>query len=136
MTEWDQVLQATDGAVAASEDDELLVVTSATGPVLAIELAQEWFGEDDDRSALRLVVDGIDRGVLRRTAAYALVGSSDRGTLGAGDHATLPGHSVEYVVLRLHCPHEGCQVSGLALSYDPDDPPTCSVHHVALLVAA
>jgi hypothetical protein len=134
MTEWDEVLDLADESVAASEEDEVLVVTSATETGAVIDYLQDWFGSDDDRSALRLLLDGADRGVLHRADAYALVSSSDRGALGAGDHGTLPGATVDYILLRLHCPEPGCQVHATALSYDPDDPPQCSVHHVGMRV--
>lgn len=134
MTDWDEVLVLADDAVPPTAADEVLVITSANEPDAVVDYLQGWFGDDEARSGLRLLFDGTDRGVLHRATAYDLVSISDRGTLGAGGHATLPGHSVEYVPLSLHCPEPGCQVHATALSYDPDDPPRCAVHQVDLRV--
>jgi|tagenome__1003787_1003787.scaffolds.fasta_scaffold19736011_2 hypothetical protein len=136
MTEWDEVLGLADNAVPPTEADEVLVVTSAIEPDAVVGYLQDWFGDDEGRTGLRLLLDGTDRGVLHRTGAYDLVEVFDRGTLGAGGHATLPGHSVEYVLLSFHCPEPGCQVHATALSYDPDDPPRCAVHQVDLRLDA
>ncbi|SDL94039.1 hypothetical protein [Nonomuraea jiangxiensis] len=134
MTGWDDVLELTDPDRPATTEDDLLVVASSTRAEAVIGLVQDWFGGDDARMALRLVLDGVDRGVLRRSAAYSLARTSDRGGLGSGDHAMLPGHSTEYIPLRLSCPAPGCRVRAAAVSYDPYDPPQCGVHHVALRV--
>jgi len=136
MTGWDDVLGLTDQSIPVTDHDELFVVASVTERTAVIDYVQDWFGGDDGRSALRLVVDGADCGVLHRSDAYALVSPSDRGGLGAGDHSTLPGYSVAYELLTLRCPQPGCRVRGVAVSYDADDPPACSLHHMPMRIDA
>jgi hypothetical protein len=133
MSNWDQILDTVDKAQPET-GHEMLVVSSADHPARVTALVQEWFGRDDSHTALRLVLDGKDRGILRRADAYKLAMSFDRGSLGGGDYASLPGYSVDYALLRLRCPTPGCDVTANAVSYDRDDPPLCSVHHVGLAV--
>ncbi|HEY8092141.1 MAG TPA: hypothetical protein VID93_00095, partial [Acidimicrobiales bacterium] len=94
MTGWDDVLGMADQSVPATDHDQVFAVPSVIESAAVIDYVQDWFGGDDGRSALRLVVDGSDCGVLHRSDAYALVPTSDRGGLGAGDHGSLPGYSV------------------------------------------
>ena len=135
MTGWDEVLGLADQSVPATDHDDVLLVAGAIDHTAVIRYVQDWFGGDNDRSALRLVVDGADRGVLRRSAAYAFAKPTNRGGgggLGAGDGASVPGRSVGYQALRLHCPQPGCHVRELAPSYDEDDPVRCSLHGVPM----
>jgi hypothetical protein len=134
MTGWDDVLGLADQSVPATDHDQVFAVPSAIESAAVIDYVQDWFGGDDGRSALRLVVDGSDCGVLHRSDAYALVPTSDRGGLGAGDHGSLPGYSVAYELLSLRCPQPGCHVRAVAVSYDVDDPPRCSLHDVPMQI--
>jgi len=132
MTGWDEVLGVVDATEPVTTQDEVLVVTSATDPARIAGYVQDWFGDDDDREALRLILDGDDRGVVRRVGAYALAKSFDRGTFGTGDYATQAGVA-DYTMFTLTCPAPGCTVHGRAITY-PKPPPTCGVHHVALVI--
>jgi hypothetical protein len=130
---WDEVLGLVDSAEPVTTNDEMLVVASATDPGHIIADLQDWFGGGEDRQTVRLVLDGDDRGVVRRADAYQLARSSDRGPLGGGDYATLPGVA-KYDMFQLSCPVPGCHVHGRAITY-PKPPPSCGVHHVALVIA-
>lgn len=130
--EWSDVLSIVNPEVPATTEDDVLVVTSATDTGAVVGYIQDWFGRADDRAALRLVMDGVDRGVITRASIYDLTLTSDRGGLGAGDYSTVPGHSVAYVPLLLVCPVPECHVRAAAVSYDPDEPPQCGVHGIAL----
>jgi hypothetical protein len=134
MTGWDDMLGLADHSVPATDHDEVLLVASEIQDTVVIDYVKDWFGDDDGRSALRLVVDGADCGVLHRSDAYALVNTSDRGGLGAGDHGSVPGYSVAYELLSLRCPQPGCHVRKVDVSYDEDDPPRCSLHDVPMQI--
>jgi hypothetical protein len=128
MTSWDELLGLADPSASVTRHDELLVASSAADPRAVADHIVERFGTDDSLGELRLVVDGVDRGVLHRPDAYGLTASVGRGGPGAGDHGTLPGYSTQYVLLRLRCRTAGCAVHATVLSFDEDDAPRCPVH--------
>jgi hypothetical protein len=119
--------------IGPSSRDEVLIVPSAQEPTVVADYVQDWFDADRRRSALRLIVDGADRGVLGRGAAYELVESLNRGGIGAGDHASLAGYSVGFTPMTLCCPIGGCQVRAAVVSYDADEPPHCPLHQASTL---
>jgi hypothetical protein len=115
--------------------DEYLVSLSSSAQAEMIRAyVIDWFGADNDRQALRLVVDGTDYGVLSRVSARVLATTSDRGGYGSGDYFLTPGSSPDYKTLVLTCPYAGCQVRGAALFYDEDHPPRCPIHDEPLSV--
>ncbi len=132
MTSWEQIRESTDNGVPAAARDEVLVVPSSVDATVVVGYLQEWFGRDDARAQVRIVVDDVDEGVLRRESLYELSASRDRGGLGSGDYANTPGSSTAYVPLHLVCSTAGCQVRVTAVSFDPDDPPSCPLHHTPL----
>ena len=134
MNGWEDVLGLVDTTEAVTTTDEVLVAASSMDPGRLVADLTESFGSNDDLSVIRLIVDGDDRGVVGRLDAYQLAKSLGRGSFGGGDYATVPG-AADYTLFRLTCPTPGCRVHGRALEY-PKPPPTCGVHHVALLVEA
>lgn len=132
MTDWQQIRDLTDSSVPAAAQDEVLVVPSRVDPTVVVGHLQDWFGQDDARGQVRLVVDDVDEGVLRRESLYKLSPSEDRGGLGSGDYANVPGDSTAYVPLHLVCSTPGCQVRVTAVSFNPDHPPSCPLHHTPL----
>jgi hypothetical protein len=132
MTPLEDLLAHTDTSVPPAASDHVLALTSGDDVADVANCLFDWFGDDPTVTGLRLLVDGADRGVLSRATGLSLDISSLRAGLGSGGYATLPGHAVGYVRLRLVCPVDGCTVSGRALSYDEDDPPLCPVHGVGL----
>jgi hypothetical protein len=83
-----------------------------------------YFGEDDERQGVRLVVAGRAAGYLHRSDLYAFVGSIRRG-YGSSDVFFPPGPTRP--VLRTAC----CPVDGvefMVTRFDPDHPPTCPDH--------
>jgi hypothetical protein len=132
MTGWKQIRDLTDSSVPVAARDEVLVVPSSVDPTVVVGYLQDWFGQDDARHQMRIVVDDVDQGVLRRESLYELSASGDRGGLGSGDYSSLAGISTAYVPLHLVCSTLGCLVRIRAVSFDPDDPPSCPLHHTPL----
>ncbi len=132
MTSWEQIRESTDNGVPAAARDEVLVVPSSVDATVVVGYLQEWFGRDDARAQVRIVVDDVDEGVLRRESLYDLSASGDRGGLGSGDYSSLPGISTAYVPLHLVCSTAGCQMRFTVVSFDPDYPPSCPLHHTPL----
>lgn len=133
MSELDALLSHAEPS-SAKPGEHLVSLSSSTRAEVVRAYVIDWFGADDDRDALRLVVDGADRGVLSRASAYMLAATDDRGGFGSGDYLSMPGTSTGYKTLVLVCPHAGCQVQGAALSYDEDHPPRCPIHDEPLSV--
>jgi hypothetical protein len=134
MTDWEDLVGLADPSPPPGPTEEVLVASSADAVGQVAEYVQAWFGADDDRRSLRLVLDGSDRGVLYRSTVYSLAVPKTRGTFGQGDYAAVPGHAVDFHPLRLACPAEGCHVRAAVVSYDADDPPLCPLHHVQLRI--
>lgn len=87
-----------------------------------------YFGEDDGRTAVRLVVAGSVAGYLERSDLYSFAGSLERGW-GVSDAFFTMGES------RIHFRTARCRVDGsefMISRFDPDDPPTCPDHDEAL----
>ena len=119
----------------AKAGEHLVSLSQSTRPEMVRAYVIDWFGADEDRDTLRLVVDGADRGILSRASAYALATTGDRG-YGSGDYWSVPGTSTGYKTLVLACPHPGCRVNGAALFYDEDHPPRCPIHNEPLSIIA
>jgi hypothetical protein len=110
----------------------------------AVDALMAYFGEDRSRTEVRLVVGAKEVGYLPREALYERAIVIDRGfgspnlsgaPFGGSAHANVPGVTTGGGVLTLHCPVPGCPVGPvLAMSYDEDYPPHCSVHSDAALV--
>jgi len=106
-------------------------------PVLAVEAAaqggtlgalQRYFGEDDGRQGVTLVVDGERVGHVSRGDAIGPLAEATRGSYGSSSGMALPGHA-QYRLLRLRCPIPGCPTPEiLVMNYDEDDPPRCPTH--------
>src|SRR5687768_1798631 len=80
-----------------------------------------YFGEDDERQGVRLVVSGRTAGYLHRSDLYRFVGSIRRG-YGSSDVFFAPGPT-RPVLRTASCPVDG--VEFMVARFDPDDPPTC-----------
>lgn len=83
-----------------------------------------YFGEDDERQGVRLVVGGRVAGYLHRSDLYAFVGSTRRG-YGSSDVFFAPGPT-RPLLRTASCPVDG--VEFMVARFDPDDPPTCPDH--------
>jgi hypothetical protein len=114
----------------------------------ALDALMAYFGEDRSRAAVRLVVGAEEVGYVPREALYERAIVIDRG-FGGGAGASLPGApfggSAHAGVpgsptgggglLALHCPVPGCPAPPvLAMRYDEDYPPHCTVHPDTALV--
>lgn len=136
MNDWSRLTKLAQPGVETTTSDQLLVVGGDTEVSAVIDYVTEWFGEDDGRSQLRLIIDGTDHGALARDDAFALALPADRGVWGTGDYGTLPGPTVQWQVITFHCTEPGCAVRAQALMYDPDDLPRCSVHDIPMTLDA
>jgi hypothetical protein len=86
----------------------------------------QYFGEADERKAIRLTADGEEMGYLRRADLYGYEKSTLKG-IGIGDYSTIPG-TPDFRMLRLRCPVAGCPYRPLVMVFDEDNPPQCEVH--------
>jgi hypothetical protein len=121
-------------ATVAGEPTVALSASEGQGAVVAL---LKYFGEDDARGGVTLVIEGERVGHLRRADALRLVADATRGGVSPGYGSSagmnLPGHG-QYRLLRLRCPVPGCPAEDqLRMSYDEDDPPHCSIHREAVL---
>lgn len=91
-----------------------------------LDALTEYFGEDDSRRRVRLVVGEREVGYLKRTALYAFAATSVK-SIGAGDYGTLPGEP-DFRLIRLRCPRDGCARHLLVTYFDEDAPPRCVDH--------
>ncbi len=86
----------------------------------------KYFGESDEREAIRLYVDGKYVGFLPRINLYGFVGTTYKGVDTSG-YAVLPG-SPNFHCIELQCPVGGCQFKMFVMHLDEDDLPMCPVH--------
>ncbi len=126
-------------ALARTETPEApapTVVLDESDAVVAIPALLRYFGDDDGRAGVGLVIEGEPAGYLERGDALSLVHDTTRGTVGGWGSSAgsgLPGHP-QYELLHARCPVPGCPIADqLLMTYDEDDPPRCSVHPDAVL---
>jgi hypothetical protein len=91
-----------------------------------VDVLTQYFGEDDSRAAIRLVVGGEELGYVHREDLYALASASQKG-IGSSDYAALPGRA-NYRLIGLRCPVVGCTHRLMVTTFDEEDPPKCTVH--------
>ena len=91
----------------------------------------EYFGADDARQAVGLVVAGDPVGYLDRADLLDLIEVSAR-AIGAGEGALLPG-APDLHFLLIRCPVAGCTEQRLVMLFDEDAAPACPVHRGARL---
>lgn len=110
----------------AGSIDAKLEVHPSTHVGSLVDLLTQYFGEDDTRDAIKLVIGGDEIGFLHREDLYAMASSSQKG-IGASDYGALPGMP-NYRLIRLRCPVPGCPHRLLVTIFDEEDPPKCSIH--------
>jgi hypothetical protein len=93
-----------------------------------------FFGESDDREAVRLVVAGNEIGYVERDQLLSQMEQRHRGTgFGASAGFRVPGIE-PYPTIRLHCPVPDCVMNPiLAKTFDPEYPPHCPEHQEQVL---
>jgi len=107
---------------------EPVLALTASADSGALPALQRYFGEDDGRTGITLVIDGQYVGHVARADAIGPLGQATRGGYGSSAGMTLPGHA-QYQLLRLRCPVAGCPTPEmLAMTFDEDDPPRCWTH--------
>ena len=125
MADLDELLAR---AAAGSPDPGRPVPTVVVGAEDVVRTLVQYFGEDDERQAVRLVVDGTAAGYLRRADLYAYVGSVTRG-FGSSDAYFAPGPT-RPVLRAARCPVDG---AGFRVArFRADKPPSCPDHGAAL----
>jgi len=109
--------------VVGNADFTLMLDSNAVVEEVIIGLSA-YFGEDNERQAIRLIVQGKEIGYLTRTGLYEFIELAERG-IGDADNALLPGRPA-YRLIELHCPFQGCESRMLVTSVD--NLPACPVH--------
>jgi len=106
----------TAGTVLAPDED------AALGALMA------YFGRADDRQAARVVVGGVELGVIDRDRALDLVEVKERG-IDDSALAGLPGAPTGYEAIPLRCPVPDCPANPIeAWSFDERHPLRCPRH--------
>ncbi|MFI1222115.1 MULTISPECIES: hypothetical protein [unclassified Streptomyces] len=75
-----------------------------------------------------VTLGGEPIGSADRTRLAALPGSGVSRDMGAADHASLPGRSTRYELLRFRCSRQDCAHTVLRVHVDEDDLPSCPAH--------
>lgn len=86
-----------------NEDATLFIDVKALGIIF------RYFGEDDKRRVIRLVVQDKEVGYIRREDLYDFIAIAEKG-IGDSDYAVLPGDIDPSIfpVFEYHCPVDGC----------------------------
>jgi hypothetical protein len=101
----------------------------------AITAAATYFGADDSRLVVRVIVSTEVLGYLDRDQALSLVPSQSR-DLGHSSGQFVPGISF-YEGIELRCPVAGCAANPIvATTFDAAHPPHCPVHRDRALARA
>lgn len=108
------------------EEDVTLLLDSDEDVESAVKDLFKYFGEDDKRQAIRLIVRGEEVGYLRRTDLYDFVPMETKG-IGSSDHFKLPGEP-RFRLFQLRCPIKDCTYRLLVMYFDKDNPPKCAIH--------
>ena len=125
-------------AATGSYDPGQPVPTVVVGPAELAEGADGvvrilvgYFGEDDERQGVRLMVSGEVAGYLRRSDLYSFVRAVTRG-YGSSDAYFAPG-STRPVLRTARCPVDRAEF--MVARFDAADPPTCPDHNESLELA-
>jgi len=86
----------------------------------------DFFAEHEELKAVRVVVNGEHRGIIKREAILSYIVQSEK-SVGIGDGAFLMGNS-KVAYLTLKCPKSGCDRKVILTYYDKNKPPMCPVH--------
>lgn len=108
------------------EEDVTLLLDSDEEVESAVKDLFQYFGEDDKRQAILLIVRGEEVGYLRRIDLYDFVTIGTKG-IGSSDHFKLPGEH-RFRLLQLRCPIKDCTHRLLVMHFDEDNPPKCAIH--------
>ena len=93
----------------------------------ALEGLLAYFGADDERQAVRVVVSGKLLGYVTRGKALDMIDAQSR-DLGQAGSWTLPGIS-HFKRIELRCPVERCEANPFfADTFDVAYPPDCPLH--------
>jgi len=85
-----------------------------------------YFGEDDTREAVEILIKGKQVGFMTRDALYDLVSVSEKG-IGSLEPTFLLGMS-DFKLLELHCPEPGCTEFEFIIHYDAGLRRKCPKH--------
>src|SRR4029434_2042852 len=87
---------------------------------------EQYFGQDDERQAIRLVIEGQAVGNLARADLYDLVAMTSKGTDAAAG-MILPGEA-HFVLLAVCCRSPGCNERMWVMLFNDADIPPCASH--------
>lgn len=122
------VARAGEGSYQPRGTEPTLVVGTGEPADEVVRALAEYFGEDDDRTAVRLVVAGTPAGYLQRAHLYSFAGTLQRG-FGSSDVFFTMGQG-RSTLRTARCPVDGSEF--MVSRFDPDDPPTCPDHNEPL----
>ena len=127
MTSVNDLINSAQSDLAVAPGTAELRIEPDDPPDLLVHGLAEYFGRDDDRDAIGLVVDGDFVGYVARDDIGDLLPSSGTKGLGASDGIVLPGQA-NWKLFELHCTTSGCVSIVLTPLYSNAEPPLCEVH--------
>lgn len=102
--------------------DEIAIMINSDADVKdVINGMSKYFGEDDKRQAVRLIVEGEEIGCLVRSDLYDFIPLSKKGIDDSGN-AQLPGNS-KFRLVQFYCPY--CTNSQTVMIYGEASLPKC-----------
>ncbi|MEJ2598676.1 MAG: hypothetical protein P8Z00_10115 [Anaerolineales bacterium] len=126
MTTLDELRNKSSAPASDSHAEPSLYLDKDEQVEAAISGLMDYFGEDDARRGVNLVIQGEAAGFLQREAFYEQVSFESKG-FGDGDFSSLPGLP-QYRLQTLRCPEPGCTYTCLVTYFEPADAPFCKLH--------
>ncbi len=132
MAKLDELIARAHPTASAPSDVPVLALARGDNAEATIAWLVDYFGADDTRQVVGLVVDGKEVGYLEAVDLYHLVEVSTR-ALGVADAAILPGTPRSLRFLELRCPVVGCAEGRWVMLFDEENAPPCRQHATAKL---
>jgi hypothetical protein len=126
MKTLDELRNKSSAPASDSHAEPILYLDDDEQVKAAISGLVDYFGEDDARQGVILVIQGEVAGFLHREAVYDEVSFESKG-FGDGDFSSLPGLP-QYRLQTLRCPEPVCTYTCLVTYFNPDDAPLCKLH--------
>ena len=103
-----------------------ITVDDQSEPGEVVSGLMRYFGDDDERNAVKVIYMKEQAGIITRNALYNLVSVSNKG-IGSFEPLILPGRP-EFKPMVFRCPIAGCDESELVIHVTPGSVRRCPKH--------